>query len=288
MVPYQAVPARPHLNPARFAGVRVPRVGERRVAPPRPTPPRPASSPASRTTRGKEHPTARLSEPDPGKAWHRVQERGAERGKDFRAGVRIVTLDPLPGTARTPSPWPAPRTQPASAASVTSSHSPGRPQVRDAAASSKTRPVTAGAQVIPSTTSGFSCAPRVIGSRSVNKNDSVRPSRQMRHTSSVEVAYHCAQHVRDIFHQATPDHSRRPAAHLVERLPTCPIPEITRLGRTLRTWKDAHLPYIDTARASNTPHRSHQRTLSNEADAPPEATPTPPTTNSERSSSQEI
>ena len=36
-----------------------------------------------------------------------------------------------------------------------------------------------------------------------------------------------------------------------------------RLGRTLRTWKDAHLLYFDTARASNAPHRSHQRTLSN-------------------------
>ena len=34
----------------------------------------------------------------------------------------------------------------------------------------------------------------------VNKNDSVRPSRQMRHTMSVEAAFYCAQHVRDIFH----------------------------------------------------------------------------------------
>ena len=75
--------------------------------------------------------------------------------------------------------WPAPRTQPACAAPVTSSHSLATPPVRCAVASSKTRPVTAGAQVIPSTTSGFSCAPGVIGSRSVNKNDSVRPSRQM-------------------------------------------------------------------------------------------------------------
>ena len=38
VVPYQAVPARPHLNPARFAGVRVLGVDERRVAPPSPTP----------------------------------------------------------------------------------------------------------------------------------------------------------------------------------------------------------------------------------------------------------
>ncbi len=33
---------RAHLSPARFAGVRVPRVDERRVIPPRPTPPGPA------------------------------------------------------------------------------------------------------------------------------------------------------------------------------------------------------------------------------------------------------
>ena len=51
---------------------------------------------------------------------------------------------------------------------------------------------------------------------------------------SVEVAYRCAQQVRDVFHQDTPDHGRRLAAHLIESLPACPIPEIARLGRTLR------------------------------------------------------
>ncbi|MDK7160520.1 transposase, partial [Pauljensenia sp. UMB3104] len=56
---------------------------------------------------------------------------------------------------------------------------------------------------------------------------------------SVEVAYHCAQQVRDVFHQDTPAQGRCLAARLVERLPTCPIPEIARLGRTLRKWKDA-------------------------------------------------
>ena len=109
----------------------------------------------------------------------------------------------------------------------------------------------------------------------------------MRHTSGVEVGYRCAQHVRDVFHQATPAQGRRLATHLAQRLPTCLIPEIARLGRTLRKWKNAHLASFDTAGASNAPHRSHQRTLSNEADAPPEATPTPPPTNPECSSSQE-
>ena len=81
----------------------------------------------------------------------------------------------------------------------------------------------------------------------------------MKHTSSVEVAYHCAQQVRDVFHQATPAHGRHLAAHLMKRLPTCPIPEIAHLGPTPLTWKDAHLAYFDTGGASNAPHRSHQR-----------------------------
>ena len=198
-----------HLNSARFAGVRVPRVDERRVARPRPTPPGPASSPASWITRGKEHPTARLSGPGAGQVWHRVQELGSRARKRLVRLVRIATLDPFQGQQE--------RHRLACSKDATSvldafhivTLAGGDAQVRCAVASSRTRPVTVGAQAIPSTTSGFSCAPRVIGSRSVNKNDSVRPSRQMRHTMSVAVAYHCAQHVRDVFHQATPTHSRR-------------------------------------------------------------------------------
>ena len=80
---------------------------------------------------------------------------------------------------------------------------------------------------------------------------------------SVEEAYHCAQQVREVFHQATPAQGRRLATHLIERLPTCPIPKIARLGRTLRTWKNGLDAYFDTDGANNAPHRSHQRTSSN-------------------------
>ena len=68
---------------------------------------------------------------------------------------------------------------------------------------------------------------------------------------AVEVAYQCAQDVRDMFHQDTHARGRQLAAHLIEVLPTCPIPEIARLGRTLRKWKTAVLAYFDTDGASN-------------------------------------
>ena len=57
--------------------------------------------------------------------------------------------------------------------------------------------------------------------------------------------------VREVFHQAIPGQGQRLAAHLIQRLPACPIPEIARLGRTLRKWKDALDAYFDTGGASN-------------------------------------
>ena len=124
--------------------------------------------------------------------------------------------------------------------------------MRCVAASSKTRPVTAGARVIPSIRSGFFCAPRVIGSRSVKRNASVRPSWQMRRISVLKSLTFTGQ-VREVFHQDTPAQGQRLAARLIESLPACPIPEIARLGRTLRKWKDAFLAYFDTGGASNGP-----------------------------------
>jgi len=93
--------------------------------------------------------------------------------------------------------------------------------------------------------------------------------------------------VREFSPKAIPAQGQRLAARLIQRLPACPIPEIAGLGRTLCKWKDALDDYFDTDGASNAPHRSHQRTLSSWADAPSEATATPPATNSECSSSQE-
>ena len=126
------------------------------------------------------------------------------------------------------------------------------PLMRYVVASSKTPWVTADAQAIPSTKSGFFCTPRATSSPHVNKNDSERPSRQMRRISVSKSPTFTGQ-VRDVFHQDTPAQGQRLAARLIESLPACPIPEIARLGRTLRKWKDAFLAYFDTGGASNGP-----------------------------------
>ena len=153
------------------------------------------------------------------------------------------------------------KTPPACSTPFTSSSSLATLSMRCVAASSKTRPVTVDARAIPSIKSGFFCAPHVIGSPRANKNASVRPSRQMRRIS-VSTSPTFTGQVREVFHQATPAQGQRLAARLIQRLPDCPIPEIARLGQTLRKWKDTLDDYFDTDGASNAPHRSHQRTLS--------------------------
>ena len=67
----------------------------------------------------------------------------------------------------------------------------------------------------------------------------------------VEVAYRCAQQVRACFHQDSHAAGRRLAETVLTSLPTCPIPEVARLGRTLKRWREAFLGYFDTNGASN-------------------------------------
>ena len=59
------------------------------------------------------------------------------------------------------------------------------------------------------------------------KNASVRPSRQMRHTS-VSTSPTFTGQVREVFHQATPTQGRRLVACLIQRLP--PVPSLKSLA----------------------------------------------------------
>ena len=160
-------------DPARFAGVQVLGVDEhvwhhqdrRRRGP------RELTGIVDHSRGGSSH--GKVVGPGPRQVWHRVQElaRRARRTVSLRYPDRDAGS--LPGTARTPSTINS-KTPPASSTPSISSSSLATPQVRCVVASSKTRPVTAGARGIPSIRSAIFCAPRA------NKNASVRPSRQMR------------------------------------------------------------------------------------------------------------
>ena len=67
----------------------------------------------------------------------------------------------------------------------------------------------------------------------------------------VFVAWQCAQQLRSAYHAKDLSEGQRIAQKVVESFHTCPIPEIARLGRTLRRWRDAFLAYFTTNRSSN-------------------------------------
>ena len=67
----------------------------------------------------------------------------------------------------------------------------------------------------------------------------------------VFVAWQCAQQLRRVYHQPDPGAGRRLAEQIITSFPSCPIPEVARLGRTLKKWRREFLAYFDTAGASN-------------------------------------
>ena len=69
-------------------------------------------------------------------------------------------------------------------------------------------------------------------------------------TDEVNITWQCYQQLRSIYH-ATPAKGRQIAIKLLDSFHTCPIPEVARLGRTLRTWKGQILAYFDTHGVSN-------------------------------------
>ena len=66
----------------------------------------------------------------------------------------------------------------------------------------------------------------------------------------VNITWQCYQQLRSIYH-ATPVEGRQIAAKVLDSFHTCPIPEVARLGRTLRAWKAQILAYFDTNGVSN-------------------------------------
>jgi transposase len=66
----------------------------------------------------------------------------------------------------------------------------------------------------------------------------------------VNVAWQCSQRLRSIYH-ATPATGREIAQKVLNSFHTCPIPEVAKLGRTLRAWRGQVLAYFDTSGVSN-------------------------------------
>ena len=67
----------------------------------------------------------------------------------------------------------------------------------------------------------------------------------------VWLAWSCAQQLRDAYRHPQPAEGRKITEQVLASFSTCPVPEIARLGRTLKKWREAFLAYFDTGRSSN-------------------------------------
>ena len=67
----------------------------------------------------------------------------------------------------------------------------------------------------------------------------------------VLVAWLAVQELRSAFRRKDLAEGRRIAEHVLDSFPSCPIPEIARLGRTLKQWRQPFLAYFTTGRANN-------------------------------------
>ena len=65
------------------------------------------------------------------------------------------------------------------------------------------------------------------------------------------IAWQVAHELRQAYHHKDLPAGRNAAEKVLATLPSCPIPEIARLGRTLRKWKAAFLAYWTTGRSNN-------------------------------------
>ena len=67
----------------------------------------------------------------------------------------------------------------------------------------------------------------------------------------VYLAWSCSQQLRSAYRHPNTAEGKKIAERILDSFPTCPVPEIKRLGRTLRQWREAFLAYFDTGRSNN-------------------------------------
>ncbi|MFH5823761.1 transposase [Georgenia sp. AZ-5] len=69
--------------------------------------------------------------------------------------------------------------------------------------------------------------------------------------SEVFIAWQCYQRLRSVYQLPDLTEAKKVAEQIVLTFHTCPVPEVARLGRTLRRWKEQFLGYFTTDRANN-------------------------------------
>jgi transposase len=195
------------------------------------------------------NPTARLLDLVPGRSGKAYSDWLEERGETFRDGIEVATLDPFHGYKNAIDDKLEDAVAVLDAFHVVKLGSQAVDEVRRRVQQDihghrgrKGDPLYGIRTILRCGTENLTDRQRARLERAI--------AADARH-DEVYIAWQCAQQLRAAYQAKNPVEGRRIAEKILASLPTCPIPEIKRLGKTLKQWQAAFLAYFDTGRASN-------------------------------------
>lgn len=192
---------------------------------------------------------ARLLDLVPGRSKKAYADWLAERGDAFRAGIGVAALDPFGGYKAAIDEQLADATAVLDAFHVvklgTALVDEVRRRVQQATLGHRGRtgdPLYGIATILRAGVEHLTDKQHTRLTAAINANEA---------HLEVYVAWRCAQDLRAAYRATDTHQGRRLAEKVLASFHTCPIPEVARLGRTLRRWRDAFLAYFTTGRANN-------------------------------------
>ena len=187
---------------------------------------------------------ARLLDLVPGRTKAAYADWLDERGEPFKAGVQVATLDPFQGYKSAIDDELADATAVLDAFHVVALGTKCVDEVRRRVQQSTTGhrgrqgDLLYGIQnILRAGQENFTDKQRDRITRAFDRHEA---------HDELDLTWQAAQQLRAAYKHADKAEGRKIAERIVDSFPTCPIPEIARLGRTLRTWKDALLASFDT------------------------------------------
>jgi transposase len=201
----------------------------------------------SRDSKGKTR--ARLLDLKPGRSGAVYAAWLAERNETFRAGIRVATLDPFHGYKNALDDELEDAIAVLDAFHVVKLGTAGMDEVRRRVQQEIHGHRGRSGDPLYGIRNILHCGQEKLTDRQKARLEKAFTTDE-RHVE-VEIAWRCAQQLRAAYQAENLREGRRIAEQVLASFPSCPIPEIKRLGKTLLRWREAFLAYFDTGRANN-------------------------------------
>jgi len=201
----------------------------------------------SRDSKGRTR--ARLLDLVPGRSGAAYADWLKERNETFRAGIKVATLDPFQGYKNAIDDELEDATAVLDAFHVVKLGTGALDEVRRRVQQETLGHRGRKGDPLHGISNVLRCgAERLTDKQKTRLNKAIEADE--RH-DEVHIAWQCAQQLRAAYKADNLIDGKKIAEKVLASFPTCPIPEIKRLGKTLKRWSEAFLAYFDTRRSSN-------------------------------------